>query len=160
MKTHIHSNITFSQGKHHSGIEDCRNICKIVKKLVSDGHQFRKGAVWIGPLGNSSLIAQPTSIFGRPYTTDGVEQVSEEFVHKGDDFTKWWTSNEITLENLCRALGFKHDDVLNVYQFGSRVYKSFIEKLAHWSFVVVMTNQYKGPGNFTRGTLSSSIVVS
>jgi ERI1 exoribonuclease 3 len=26
-------------GKHHSGIDDCKNISKIVKRIIEDGHQ-------------------------------------------------------------------------------------------------------------------------
>lgn len=28
------------EGKHHSGIDDCKNIARLVQKIVTDGHKF------------------------------------------------------------------------------------------------------------------------
>jgi hypothetical protein len=47
--------------------------------------------------------------------------------------------------------------VFNIYQFGSRVYEPDDSQNAHWSFIIVMGDDYKGPANFTRGTLSPAV---
>ncbi len=49
--------------------------------------------------------------------------------------------------------------VLNIYQFGSRVYECD-DNDAHWSFIITMGDDYKGPANFTRGTWSTCVLFS
>lgn len=121
------------QGRHHSGIDDVLNICQIVLRLAADGHAFTpERAVVVG-------------------STDKAAKAVMEA-----DFSKWWSAEELTPEILSVLMGFRPDEVLNIYQFGSRVYECD-DNDAHWSFIITMGDYYKGPANFTRGNVHARV---
>lgn len=35
------------EGRHHSGIDDCKNLTRVVQKLMQEGYTFTQGMVFV-----------------------------------------------------------------------------------------------------------------
>lgn len=35
------------EGRHHSGIDDCKNLTRVVQKLMQEGYKFTQGMVFV-----------------------------------------------------------------------------------------------------------------
>uniref|UniRef100_A0A6B2KYP1 Exonuclease domain-containing protein n=1 Tax=Arcella intermedia TaxID=1963864 RepID=A0A6B2KYP1_9EUKA len=112
-------------GKHHSGIDDCRNISAIIKKLIEDGFRFE----------------HPIRI-----PDDHVPTLNTDFNT---------IIEEPTLSIVLDILGLEDEEVLNVYQYGSRVYNMIEHK--RWSFIIIVVDEYKGPSRYSRANIVAKV---